>query len=108
MNDLALSEEDNGQSCSIPLGARIVVRLAENPTTGYCWDLRSVVTPVLEFEHDDYTSTSANGVGGGGTRIFQFVAVTAGTQTILLKLMRRWEDETKAISVFSAIVIVTA
>jgi inhibitor of cysteine peptidase len=107
MNELALSQSDNGRSFRVPPGTRIAIRLDENPTTGFRWTLQSIVSPILDLEYDDYTTTTT-GIGGGGTRIFHFVSDAPGTQTILLNLMRPWEGEAKAVSVFSATVTVTA
>jgi inhibitor of cysteine peptidase len=99
--EFTLTEENNGQSIEVHLGARLNIYLKENPTTGYRWSLREFGSGSLLLESADYAPSGA-GVGGGGIRKFVFVAEAPGTATINLKKTREWEPEEAATSTFTA------
>src|ERR1700719_4340286 len=67
--EFTLTEENNGQSIEVHLGARLNIYLKENPTTGYRWSLREFGSGSLLLESADYAPSGA-GVGGGGIRKF--------------------------------------
>ena len=106
MPDFILTEEDNDKSAHVPVGARVNIRLQENPTTGYRWSLRDFKSESLTLESDEYESATASGIGGGGIRHFLFVAKAAGVTTIALKNMRAWEPEERAAKTFSVVITV--
>ena len=106
MPDLTLTEENSGKSAKAPVGARVNIRLQENPTTGYRWSLREFKSESLALESDEYESATASGIGGGGIRHCLFVAKAAGTTTITLKNMRAWEPEEPAAKTFSVVITV--
>ena len=107
MNELALTEADNGKSHTIPSGARVVLRLRENPTTGYQWHLDSDLPPVLSVTADDYSPTAGGGIGSGGVRVLEFRAGTAGIVKLVLSHKRPWEGQDKALSAFTVSIAVT-
>jgi inhibitor of cysteine peptidase len=87
-----LTQADNGRTIEAQPGARIVVTLPENPTTGYSWamDGEGEALPLVSSE---YAATPAAGVGGGGKRTLVFEAKTPGTASLRLKRWREWEGE---------------
>jgi inhibitor of cysteine peptidase len=106
MPDLTLTQNDNGRSIPVPVGAVIHIDLPENPTTGYRWSLRASDKQSMALESENYTPAESSGVGGGGTRHFLFRAKAPGTATLVLKNMRQWEPEEKAVSTFCVRLIV--
>ena len=106
MPDFTLTEEDSGKRAKVPVGARVNIRLQENPTTGYRWSLRDFKSESLALESDEHESASASGIGGGGIRNFLFVAKAAGTTTIILQNIRAWETEERAPKTFSVVITV--
>jgi inhibitor of cysteine peptidase len=86
--------------------ADITLKLKENPTTGYRWNL--TVTPGLVITNDTFIPSDTTGklVGSGGTRIWEMGAAGTGTQTIHAVYMRSWEPVTGNETAFSMTVIV--
>lgn len=84
---IQLSDADNGRTISTSPVCEVVLRLPENPSTGYRWE-----TPDgLAITNDDYLRADDLGVGGSGERRFTF---TTPERTVELSfvLRRPWGD----------------
>ena len=79
-------------------GKTFVIRLEENPTTGYSWKYAIADPAIAANVEDRYVASDASGklVGSGGTRILTFEGKKAGTTTITLKYLRSWEPNSPA------------
>ncbi|MBU1050363.1 protease inhibitor I42 family protein [Candidatus Bipolaricaulota bacterium] len=97
-----LSDRDSNRTISVKLGDIIVLRLDENPTTGYQWEIAASGT--LDVLGDRMEPGSA--VGGTGMRIFEFQASTAGSHHLQLKQWRRWEGDESIIGRFECTLVV--
>ena len=73
-------------------GDLIVIRLAENMTTGYMWELETIDSLVLEFLDSNYSPDPGGLMGSGGTRTFRFQTKSLGSQQIKLGYRRSWEN----------------
>jgi inhibitor of cysteine peptidase len=106
VNHLVVTEEQNGATVNLKTGAVITVKLQENPTTGFTWNLTT--TPGLQIINDTYKPTYATGkmVGSGGTHIWDISAVATGEQKITGVYMRSWEPVSGNETTFSMTVIV--
>jgi len=106
VNHLVVTEEQNGATVNVNTGAIITVRLQENPTTGFSWNLTT--TPGLQIINDTYKPTYTTGkmVGSGGTHIWDISAVTTGEQKIRGVYMRSWEPASGNETAFSMTVVV--
>lgn len=93
MSTVTLGAVENGKVVEAVVGDVILVRLTENPTTGYRWSLESVEGSLLAIEDDTFVLDSGPQTGSGGTRRFQFCATAAGTTPIHLKHWREWAGE---------------
>jgi inhibitor of cysteine peptidase len=84
------TEADSGQAIDESRGARFNIRLAENPATGYRWNVTS--SQGLELIHDEYIPSNQSGqvVGSGGIRSFSFHAVDSGVQSLHGEYRRDW------------------
>jgi len=84
------TEADNGKTVQEPLGETFGIRLQENPTTGYSWNLS--LSDGLGVSRDEYIPSSTGGqmVGGGGIRAFTLVTVSRGEQMITAEYRRPW------------------
>jgi inhibitor of cysteine peptidase len=84
------TESDNGKTVKEPLGETFALRLQENPTTGYSWNLS--LPKGLTLSRDEYIPSSTGGqlVGGGGVRSFTLVAVEKGEQILSAEYRRPW------------------
>ena len=91
---LTLTRADNGNAVDVPVGGRLVVRLDENPATGYRWALETTDAEVVTLQHVEYVPSHDAGVGGGGQRTWTFIARTPKVASLHLKLWRAWEGDT--------------
>jgi inhibitor of cysteine peptidase len=91
---ITLTRADNGNAVALRVGDRLVLRLEENPTTGYRWALETHDENVVSLQHQEYVTSPHAAVGGGGHRSWMFIAQKVGTDTLHLKLWRAWEGET--------------
>ena len=88
------NENANGSTAKIPLNGGCIVRLAENPSTGYSWN--ATVTSGLAIVNDTYEADPlAQGrVGAGGTHSWTLKGTAAGEQKFSAVYMRSWENVT--------------
>ena len=96
MPDITLTEADNGRTIDVPEGTEVLIRLEENPTTGYRWTLDQdddAVPPAGA----DFSSAPGAAVGAGGTRVFTFTAGQPGDVHLKFKLRREWEGDSSII-----------
>lgn len=82
-----------GASVNCRLGDALKISLQSNPTTGYCWSVKSddCNKIVLEENRYDANSTGAGMCGRGGTQTFVFRCVNRGVARITLEYARSWE-----------------
>jgi inhibitor of cysteine peptidase len=106
--EVVLTEVDAGATLTVPAGARIVVRLVSNPSTGYGWteveapgpSLRAVGKP--EFEQTD----ASGRVGAPGVQVFRYEVAAPGRARVALAYARPWEPaETPAAGRFDVTVV---
>lgn len=93
---MLLTEENNNTTVTARVGDTIEVLLAENPSTGYRWEVAALDMSVLSAGESRFSPT-AGGVGAGGARHMAFPVHDAGTGRIELILRRSWEPADAAI-----------
>jgi len=71
------------------VGDLLVLELAENPTTGYRWQVPPDAQAVLISE--EYLPPVSSAAGAGGKRILKLRVAVAGEHVIRLQLRREWE-----------------
>lgn len=85
----------SGRSVALKKGDRLVVKLDENPSTGYAW--ATLAKPsFLKQLNSVYTAapqptTGPPVVGGGGTRVFTYSALRKGSGTLSLVYRRSFD-----------------
>jgi inhibitor of cysteine peptidase len=84
------TEADNGKAVQEPLGETFAVRLQENPTTGYSWNLSLPAGLTLSRDEFIPSQTAVQLVGAGGTRSFTLVAENRGDGNITTEYRRPW------------------
>ena len=84
----------DGEPIALALGQIAILRLPENPTTGYRWVPSADHFTLVD---DMFASDPHSGVGGGGARTLRFEATAPGSGTIAIALRRAWENESNAI-----------
>src|SRR5262245_22525929 len=96
-----LSPSDGGQSISVHPGDEILIRLPENPTTGFRWEVDSA-DPIVTSVGDEFELGQPATVGSGGTRVLRFrVATSTGIGRLTLKLRQPWEGDASVTDSFS-------
>lgn len=106
--NIVVNESQNTATVYMNTSRIITVKLSENPTTGYQWNLTT--TPGLHIIHDTYIPSDSTGklVGSGGTRIWDIEISTEGTgeQKIHAVYKRSWEQPFGNETTFQMTVIV--
>jgi len=100
MATIAISQTDDGRSLPVKLGDLISLSLAENPTTGYRWEIEEP-TEALELQQDTYSSAVPKRVGTPSTRTFVFRVAGAGRIKLRLRRWRPWQGESSIEERFS-------
>lgn len=103
-----LTSTDNGRTVELGVGDTIDLALAENPTTGFRWELAALEGGALALAGDRFDPGSGGGIGGGGTRHFALVARKAGQTALSAALQRAWARDQPPLETFSATVKVSA
>ena len=91
--EIVLTEADTAATLTVPTGARLVVRLASNPSTGYAWTEVAAPGPTLRalgepaFEKSD----AGGSVGAPGVQVFRYEVAAPGRARLALAYARPWE-----------------
>jgi len=91
MGEIVVTEGHSGGVVTARAGDSVALKLEENPTTGFRWEIASVDSQVLALIKDEFQPTSP-GIGGGGMRLFHFMTKKPGTAELELRLTRSWES----------------
>ncbi len=86
-----LTAADSGSAIQVANGQSIVIRLDANSTTGYSWQQApGLDESVVKLVSESYQQATASPgmVGAGGTDVWTYQAVGAGTTTIALTYQR--------------------
>ncbi len=98
---IEVGEDADGTTVTAAAGDTIVISLAENPTTGYSWNMKlgkGLKLVKTSYEPDD---TSGELVGAGGVRTWRIEATTAGEHTVSGVYERPWETGEPAAQTFT-------
>ncbi|WP_440947446.1 protease inhibitor I42 family protein [Methanosarcina sp. T3] len=98
-----MSDQDKGRTLEVEAQSLITVRLNENPTTGYRWEVETAGG--LEMVGDSFEKTG-DAIGAAGVRVFQFRASEAGSHKLSIRNWRDWEGEGSIIDRFYATILV--
>ena len=109
VNHIVVTEQQNTATVNVSKGGIITVKLADNPTTGYSWNL--TVTPGLSitntsFIPDPQPTGELRLMGAGGTHVWDISTVATGEQKIRAVYSRPWEATTGNETTFSMTIIV--
>jgi predicted secreted protein len=95
----------NGQIVTIPMGSRVLVRLNENPTTGYTWN--ATASKGLAIISDSYTGPDSTLLGAPGHHDWILSPTTVDTYTFRAVSLRPWEGAKPEDPNFSLVIVVT-
>ena len=97
---LELDEAGNDQTIDLAVGDEFAVRLPENPTTGYRWEVRSRADAVCALASDEYQAPKPT-PGAGGAHVWAFRATRRGSAELLLVYRRPWDEPSKPEKTFA-------
>lgn len=106
---LALAaEQDIPTEKNVDLNQQFEIRVPSNPTTAYTWTIQSlpkqlVLVKQAYEQSPDCTRGSPGGMprpGCGGSDVFLFEAVQTGTDTLVLRYGRVWEEQPDSLKKF--------
>jgi inhibitor of cysteine peptidase len=95
----------SGTTVSAAVGERITIKLDENPSTGYRWDLK--LSPGLKLVTSTFLGSSLSPspspaiVGAGGVHSWLIVVEKPGASTITGAYFRPWESASKSAARFA-------
>ncbi|MFZ0243824.1 MAG: protease inhibitor I42 family protein [Desulfobacterales bacterium] len=101
---ITVTRADSGQTIEVRMGDLIVVRLDENPTTGYSWGLDENLEDNVYLQNSDFTRPEKAVSGAGGQRNFTFEARKKGPADLTFKRWRQWEGDTSIVERFGFMV----
>lgn len=90
MAEITVRAGENGSTVTAAVGDVVKIELAENPTTGFRWQIASVNSSILRLQSDDF-APSGPPVGSGGLHVFRWAAAGRGNTDVQLELKRSWE-----------------
>ena len=93
-----ITEDDAGKTIYLKNGDIFYLRLKENPSTGYSWQLslsRGLSRLMDKYYFPDYSKKNGRfAVGAGGFHSWEIKTVGRGSQQIRGIYKRSWEEET--------------
>lgn len=96
MEEIVVNARGDHAAVRAGTGDRVVLRLPENPTTGFCWEAEpSAAVAALESR---YRPVAGSATGGGGER--EFVLRVAGPGAVVFRSRRSWEGPERAAAIF--------
>lgn len=92
-----ITENDNGNTIYIKEGHAFFLKLKENPSTGYSWQLKlsSGLNQLSDKYHPLESSVNNFVIGAAGFRLWKIEAVAKGSQQINAIYKRSWESTGK-------------
>ncbi|NLO77435.1 MAG: protease inhibitor I42 family protein [Methanomicrobiales archaeon] len=87
---VSISEENNGDLIPVDMRTPITIKLLENPTTGYSWNVTG--TEGLAITDDTFEPPKAPIPGAGGVHVWTLKPEVTGMVTFTAKYVRSWEE----------------
>lgn len=94
-----LNQRDSGCSLELKDGDVVTIRLPENPTTGFRWQVNCLEADI-HLTGDSFESNKETEIGSGGVREFRFRFHGPKGGAVTLKHWRAWEGEASIIEQF--------
>ncbi len=105
INTLYVNSTSSGRIVTIANGDRILVRLNENPTTGYVWN--ATVPKGISIISDTYVAPGTQLMGAPGYHEWILEPQAVDTYTFTAEYRRPWETTGPAAETFQLVIQVT-
>ncbi|WP_292369673.1 protease inhibitor I42 family protein [Methanoregula sp. UBA64] len=89
----------------LPATNHVLVRLSENPTTGYVWN--ATASRKLSVIQDTYTAPTGDLMGASGTHEWILAPQGVDTYTFTAVQLRPWEGATATDKTFTLVIVAT-
>lgn len=83
--------DDNGRLLDVDVGDTVIIRLPENPSTGYTWQY-VLDENIAEVRRDDFEPLD-NVPGKGGTRLLELKIIDRGVEEVIMNYVRPLENK---------------
>lgn len=93
------TKQDEGKLVELKTGASFQVQLAENPSTGYAWNIVEG-SPAIKLVESKFDQAQTGLPGSGGLRRIVFKLTKPGAVRLVLKYFRPWEKSDTAVDSF--------
>ena len=91
---MLITPESAGRTIELRWDQELLVRLPNNPATGYRWSLAAAPATVLKLEGLPALERDPNGRGGAAVvEIWRFTTVHAGQQVLVFDYRLPWETD---------------
>ena len=97
---LILDEHSNGQTVQTVLGQELEIRLQENPTAGFRWQIVQTGEPVCTISSHCF-DPGRKASGQSGVHSWKLKVIAEGTTAIKLVYRRSWESDTSGSRTFA-------
>ncbi len=98
---------EDGRTVSVAVGDTLAIRLHENATTGYRWEVETYDEDIVTLQ-DSSANYAEDAVGSGGQVTFRFDVKAPGKTEVHLKLWRSWEGEDSVVQRFTVTLLADA
>lgn len=109
-NDVVLGPTDHGRRIDVRPGDTVTVRLPENPTTGYQWqvaaDSSAALSAIASLVHQGFAPATTSAAGAGGERTLVFETRVPGQASLRLLSKPSWRGDEATAQVFAVDLIV--
>jgi uncharacterized protein YjbI with pentapeptide repeats len=109
-NDVVLGPADRGRRIDIRPGDTVTVRLPENPTTGYQWqvaaDSSAALSGIASLIHQGFAPAATSAAGASGERTLVFEARAPGQASLRLLSKPSWRGDEAAAQDFALDLVV--
>jgi predicted secreted protein len=109
VSDVLLTRADAGKHVEIRPGDTLTIRLPENPTTGYRWQLASegaVPSMAASLVSSNFAPSTSTAAGAGGERTLTFAARDPGRSRMRLVYKQPWLNDSDAAETFEIELVV--
>lgn len=93
-------ENDYGNVIILSMTAILRVSLAENPSTGYRWQVEKTNANCLEIVSNEFLAKNDYAIGSPGIVTFYFKPIQPGRCKLFFKLGRPWQGEKSIVKRF--------
>jgi predicted secreted protein len=105
LNEIRLTEEDNGVLAELGQDQTLVISLESNPSTGYAWEVAAINEDVLHQVGEAEFEQHSPLLGAPEKQILRFKSVGEGQSTLKLVYRRPWEKGVEPIGEYSIQVV---